>query len=178
MAEIKSTLDLVMEKTKHLTLSAEEKLEMQLQDIVKKVPGYMERLLDGALTPEQLLGEIKAQPRELTQRAHREIARQLSRTLDLTERTNPLLRALEMLAEPGWAEMLAEIKRCRSQYRKAAADSQRQARNRILEKLAAVGIRGSAVVAKLEGDASWETEDRRLRGPCEARLEALRAALG
>jgi hypothetical protein len=177
MAEIKSTLDLVMERTKHLTLSAEEKLEMQLQDFVKKVPGYMERLLGGALTPEELLNEIKTQPRELSERAHREIARQLSRTLDLTDRTSPLIPALEMLADPGWAEMLVEIKRCRSEYRKAAADLQRQARERMLARLAAEGIRGSAVVAKLEGDEFWETEDRRLRGPCETRLEALRAAI-
>jgi hypothetical protein len=62
MAEIKSTLDLVLEKTKHLKLSAEEKAEMQMQDFLKKVPGYVIQILDLSLMPEQLLDKIKALP--------------------------------------------------------------------------------------------------------------------
>ncbi len=177
MAEIKSTIDLVMEKTKHLTLSAEEKVEVQLQDFLKKVPGFVKRVLDGALAPEQLLDEIKTQPQELADRVRREIGRQLSQALDLSEKSNPLMLALEMLAEPGWSGLLAEVKRCRSQYQAARGVSQKQARDLILTRLAAAGIRGSAVVAKLEGDESWEAEDRRLRGPCEERLADLREAL-
>ncbi len=177
MAEIKSTIDLVMEKTKHLTLSAEEKVEVQFQDFLKKVPGFVKRVLDGALAPEQLLDEIKTQPQELADRVRREIGRQLSQALDLSEKSNPLMLALEMLAEPGWSGLLAEVKRCRSEYQAARGGSQKQARDRILTRLAAAGIRGSAVVAKLEGDESWEAEDRRRRGPCEGRLEDLREAL-
>jgi hypothetical protein len=55
MAEIKSTLDIVLEKTKHLALSAEEKVEMKVQEGLKKVPGYVERLLDLTLTPDRQL---------------------------------------------------------------------------------------------------------------------------
>jgi hypothetical protein len=62
MAEIKSTLDLVLEKTKHLKLSAEEKAEMQMQDFLKKVPGYVIQILDLSLMPEQLLDKTKALP--------------------------------------------------------------------------------------------------------------------
>ena len=177
MADIKSTIDLVMEKTKHLTLSAEEKLEVQLQVFLKKVPGFVKRVLDGALAPEQLLDEIKTQPQELAERVHREVARQLGQALDLSERSNPLILALEMLAEPGWSGLLAEVKRCRSEYQAARGGFQKLVRDRTLTRLAAAGIRGSAVVAKLEGDDSWEVEDRKRRRPCESRLEALRAAL-
>ena len=122
MAEIKSTLDLVMEKTKHLKLSPEEKLEIQLQDLLKKVPGYVELVLDGALTPEQLLDEIKTSAPEIAGQLRGEISRQLSRTLDLSEKTDPLIPALEILAEPAWSELLAEVKRCRPKYRKARID--------------------------------------------------------
>ncbi len=177
MAEIKSTIDLVMEKTKHLTLSAEEKVEVQLQDFLKKAPGLVKRVLDGALAPEQLMDEITTQPQELVDRVRREVARQLSQALDLSEKSNPMILALEMLAEPGWSGLLAEVKRCRSEYQEARGGSQKQARDRILTRLAAAGIRGSAVVAKLEGDESFEAEDRRRRGPCEERLADLREAL-
>ena len=137
MAEIKSTLDIVMEKTKHLTLSSEEKAEMQLQDFLKKTPGYMGRILDGTLTPEQLLNEIEALPGVLAKSARREIARQFSQVLDLTEKSDPLIPALEILAEPGWSDSLAEVKQCRSEYREARAGFQIQARDRILLDLAA-----------------------------------------
>lgn len=177
MAEIKSTLDLVMEKTKHLTLSPEEKLEMQLQDLLKKVPGYVQLVLDGTFTPEQLLDGIKTAAPEIAEQFRAEIARQLSRTLDLSEKTDPLIPALEILAEPAWSELLAEVKRCRPEYRKAKEGFQVQAQARILGNLAAAGIRGSAVVAKLEHDESWAAQDRKLRQSCEERLAALREAL-
>ena len=177
MAEIKSTLDLVMEKTKHLTLSAEEKLQLQLQDFLKKVPGYLQRVLDGTLSPQQLLSQIQGLPHELTEAGRGEIVRQFSQALDLTEKSDPLIPALEILADPGWTEMLAEAKRCRSEYRKVRSDRQKVARNRILADLAASGIQGTAVVPKLEGHEFWEAEDQRLRAPCEEQLAALREAL-
>ena len=177
MAEIKSTLELVMEKTKHLTLSAEEKVQMPLQDFLKKVPGYVKRTLDGGLTPEQLLSEIKTLPPELTEQARGEIVRQFSQALDMTEKSDPLIPVLEKLVEPDWTAMLAEFKLCRAEYRKARGDSQKEARNRILSGLAAVGIQGSAVVPKLVADEAWDAEDQKLREPCEERLEALRTAL-
>jgi hypothetical protein len=150
---------------------------MKLQDFLKKVPGYVQRVLDGVITSEQLLSEIQGLPRELTEPVRSEIVRQFSRALDLTEKSDPLIPALEILAEPGWTEVLAEAKRCRSEYRKARGHSQEEARARILAGLATVGIRGSAVVPRLKGDESWEAEDRKLRAPCEERLAALREAL-
>ncbi len=177
MAEIKSTLDLVLEKTKHLTLTAEEKAAMQLEAFLKKVPGYVERIVDLTLTPEQLLEEIKTLPQELRHQGSKEITRQISQALDLTEKTDPLIGALELLTEPDLSALLAEVRGCRRHYRQARADAWNRAQDRVLANLAAAEIRGSAVVAKLAGDPSWEAEDRELRRPCEERLEALRAAL-
>ena len=177
MAEIKSTLELVLEKTKHLSLSAEEKAEMQLRDFLKKLTGYVERILDGTLVPEKLLEEIEAQPQELRDRARKGVARHMSDALDLSPRSDPLMAALELLAEPDWSTLLAEVKSCRSSYRESRDVAWQQAQNRALASLAAAGIRGSAVVAKLEGTPSWEAEDSQLRQPCEELLASLRGAL-
>ena len=177
MAEIKSTLDLVMEKTKHLKLTKEEKAEMQLQDFLKKVPFYLYRILDSTLTPKQLLDEINSLPQGLTTRARVELAGKVSQTLDSTEKSDPLISVLEMLAEPGWSEILAEVKRCRDQYRQTREILGQQVQARLLEEFAAVGIRGSAVVAKLDGNPVWEAEDRELRQPWEDRLKTLKETL-
>jgi hypothetical protein len=177
MGEIKSTLDLVLEKTKGLTLSVEEKAAMQLQEALQKVPGYAERVLDGVLSAEALTAEIGGLPPEIREPVRRETARQMSLILDLDPHTDPLLNALESLAEPAWASLLGIFKRCRSDYRQARATGEQQARNRILAALAAAGIQGSAVVAKVASDPLWTAEDGRMRQQCEAHLEALRTAL-
>ena len=43
MGEIKSTLDLVLEKTKNLTLSSEEKEEQKQKEIEKRIKGMMQK---------------------------------------------------------------------------------------------------------------------------------------
>ena len=177
MAEIKSTLELVLEKTKHLSLSAEEKAEMQLQDFLKKFTGYVERILDCTLSAEKLLEEIETQPQGLRDQARKKVALHLSHALDLSPRSDPLVSVLELLAEPDWSTLLAEFKNCRSSYRESRNVAWKQAQNRALASLAAGGIRGSAVAAKLEGTPSWEAEDRQLRQPCEELLASLREAL-
>ena len=177
MAEIKSTLDIVLEKTKHLTLSAEEKVEMQLQQGLRKIPGYVERILDLTWTPELLQEKINDLPQETRKRIRGEIARQMSQALDLSARSDPLIGGLEVVAEPDWLVLLQEVKHCRDDYRKAREDARKQAQGRILAQLAAAGIGGSAVVAKVEGDGLWQEEDRRLREPCENRLKVLREAI-
>jgi len=49
MAEIKSTLDLVMEKTRHLTLSDEEKQEQKEKEFNKKLKGPAQKIQDQAI---------------------------------------------------------------------------------------------------------------------------------
>jgi len=53
MAEIKSTLDLVMERTRHLTLSREEKAARETEDYKRKLGGLIQRYLDRLITPGQ-----------------------------------------------------------------------------------------------------------------------------
>lgn len=66
MGEIKSTLDLVMARTQHLSLSAEEKSRQQRDEFDKRLSGLLQQYADTALTVtelknrlEKLLAEIK-----------------------------------------------------------------------------------------------------------------------
>ena len=44
MAEIKSTMDLIMERTKNLTMTDEEKKKLQLDELRGKVRGWVPAL--------------------------------------------------------------------------------------------------------------------------------------
>ena len=57
MGEIKSTLDLVLEKTRHLSLSSEEKQDLAAQEIEKRIKGMLQKYQNGLLTPEELKSE-------------------------------------------------------------------------------------------------------------------------
>lgn len=54
MAEIKSTLDLIMERTKGLELSAAEKAEIRLREATGTVRGWLQKFRDGLLSPDAL----------------------------------------------------------------------------------------------------------------------------
>jgi len=58
MAEIKSTLDLVMEKTKHLSLSEEEREAQEVEESKKTIRGILQRYLDRIITKEELLASL------------------------------------------------------------------------------------------------------------------------
>ena len=54
MAEIKSTLDLIMERTKDLVLTEEEKRDIQTQERQARVRGWVQRYRDGSLTGDDI----------------------------------------------------------------------------------------------------------------------------
>jgi len=55
MGEIKSTLDLIMEKTKNMTLTEEEKGAIRTRELKAKVRGWFQRYSDGLLTISDLM---------------------------------------------------------------------------------------------------------------------------
>ncbi len=59
MGEIKSTIDLVLEKTRNLTLSKEEKLGLAREELEKKIGGLLNRYLDNLLPISRLKEELK-----------------------------------------------------------------------------------------------------------------------
>ena len=58
MGEIKSTLDLVMEKTRHLTLSQEEKDSQKKAEVHKRLKGLVQKYQDNLLRKDRLEKEL------------------------------------------------------------------------------------------------------------------------
>ena len=59
MGEIKSTLDLVLEKTKDLTLSSEEKKAQKQKEIENRIKGLLQKYQDGFLSKSELKTEYE-----------------------------------------------------------------------------------------------------------------------
>ena len=60
MGEIKSTLDLVMERTRHLSLTAEEKAQQQRTEFEKRLKGLLQQYADEILTARVLMKRLDA----------------------------------------------------------------------------------------------------------------------
>ena len=151
MAEIKSTLDIIMEKTKGLSLSAEEKEALKREETAKKIRAWVQRFLDNKAT----LEEVK---RELKEALKDEAARSLLRA-ELIAHLHP---------EGGNGKvfrMMKELLNLRTKPVEEKIDAflkglivMRVARLKHLEeKLAGSGIFGSAILPNIAGDPEWES---------------------
>lgn len=155
MAEIKSTLDLVMEKTRNLKFSAEEKRAARLEEAQKAFNGLLQKHLDQELTLEALqtgladvvckhdLDDSGVLRKVVLDRLNLETLQ--APLLDVLERVfGCKIEPLRVLAGDYQAEM---TQRADDRRRELAAflKTQRQ-------------VWGSAVTPNLEGDNKWRDE--------------------
>jgi hypothetical protein len=59
MAEIKSTLDIIMERTKNLTMTDDEKASFRRKEAEGKVKGWIQRYQDGAIGLDKLRSDFE-----------------------------------------------------------------------------------------------------------------------
>jgi len=160
MAEIKSTLDLIMEKTKHLSLNDREKKAFERQQLVQRVRVHLLRFLNGEKDAGYLAQELDHLPPE-----KRDEGKKLSLDL-LMERTSPFeddTRILEGVARllgenerERWEKALAPLKReCQEDLQKAREASTARSR----ASLAAAGLRGSALLPPFDDQDPWWKEE-------------------
>jgi hypothetical protein len=174
MGEIKSTLDLVMEKTKDLSLSAEERQAQKNQEIEKRIRGLLQKFNDQALNVDNFKAEYQ----------------KLKKDYDLSGNA-PLIKETCGQIEFGadnhaWFELLAQFKvvdieGVTSVLREfdEIIDAAAQEQSKILRaKLAkAHSISGSAVVPNLEADKAWQERSGQIRAKFEARLNQAKKEL-
>ncbi|PKN29695.1 MAG: hypothetical protein CVU64_06965 [Deltaproteobacteria bacterium HGW-Deltaproteobacteria-21] len=170
MSEIKSTLDLIMEKTKHLTMNEEEKKKYREKEIAGKVKGLVQRRLDGLLTGERFHKEIGALFRETEDEgAVKNLFRdEVADRLELGRENEPLLDMLKTAigADP------EPVRTILYSYESKAALLRDSQEKTLREKLRKRGISGPAAVPNLEADPAWRQALEDLRKDLKEELKA------
>jgi hypothetical protein len=167
MAEIKSTLDLVMERTRHLTLSEEEKREQALGEFKRNVSGLIQKFQDGFLTPDSFRVDLHRLQESSQVMDNGIIFEEITRRLDLDGDNSPLIQLLAGTcgAEPegltailaAYMEALEDLTGNRLDQAKRGLERER-------------GISGTAVLPNLSADPGWIADQQRLRDRFEAIL--------
>ena len=176
MAEIKSAIELAMEKTKDLHLSREEMQKLKEEEMKSKAHSLVNRFLEVDFHLKEAEKELlKFTPDERKQleklmRQYLSEAIQLDRDNDLIfqgietfrEESKPLIRQIQQL-----------IKKYREQKEKAYEETEKN----LLTNWQKQGISGSAVQAKVEGGPEWEKALSRFKPAFEEQLRVLQEEL-
>lgn len=149
MGEIKSTLDLVMEKTRHMTLSAEEKARQQKADFEKRLQGLLQQYEDQVLSTDELRKRIEQLQAELKVYERQLVAEAVLMRIDpdsISERQLDMVSSLVPSARIILQKILES-------HREKHAEFFQAGKQLLLDKLAGQhGIKGSAVLPNIEKD--------------------------
>ena len=171
MGEIKSTLDLVMEKTKHLSLSEEEKQNQKKNEIEKRVNGLLQKYQDQVLSLEQLLTEYARLKQKLGLSDDHFLINQAINKIDLTGDNRFLLELLNQFCGPKIAGIDSILNDFQEEFNSAASYRLVELREELARKHS---ISGSAVVPNLQADGVWQAEAGEIRSRYDMKLAAER----
>lgn len=167
MGEIKSTLDLIMEKTKNLSMSPEEKEEIRRQDWLKKARGWIQKFLDDLVDLDRVKGELlnKEHPSGWEKILKKELIDGLEPESD-NEKRFQLMKELLGISPKGFIKIL--------EGHHQRLDLKRNKRMAFIKsQLSNQGISGTAVIPNLEGDPAWKTFYEQATKTCKEEITGL-----
>jgi len=176
MGEIKSTLDLVLEKTRHLSLSKAERADQRKTELKKIMLGIFKKYQDQTLTLEASKKELDLLKEKYVELSITDYLKGVvGEKLDLDQDNAWLLVLLSSVAEID-VSPLEKIfdefkKRIKQLSEKGIEEKKRSLADKFL-------ISGSAVVPNLESDATFKSELENIRLEYDARLDSEKAKLG
>ena len=165
MVEIKSTMDIIMEKTKGLTMTDKEKQEFRRQEMEGKIKGLIQKYVDGLMGTERLkeaIANLRARKQEELEQL---VRKETMALIQPGESNAPLLEILSSVAgmDPDPIMKLLDDFDSKIEYERAG-------REQVLrEEFRKKGISGSAVIPNLDADEAWgkllsEAKDRFRQG--------------
>ena len=151
MGEIKSTLDIIMEKTKGLTMTEEEKEAFRKKETEGKVRGLLQRFLDGFIDAERLKDEIGGLGEKRYAVSREALIRECMGHMEPGADNTILLDALENAAGLD----IAPIRKIILDYNQDLEQQKMDRKQVLQENLKGLGISGSAVIPNIHADQGW-----------------------
>ncbi len=172
MGEIKSTLDIVMEKTKHLSLSEEEREAQKKEDAKKNVRGLIQKYKDRIFDAKQLEDEWNSLEKEYSLSDRQLLVDEIVDQIHLnTENSLPVASLREICGQDtGPLESVLE------DYINKKTEVVQAKQKAIQEEIAdRYHISGSAVVPNLETDSDWAEAMKAFENNYQEEFEAEKA---
>jgi hypothetical protein len=168
MGEIRSTLDLIMERTKDLSLSQEEKQKIRRQEWLGKARGWVQKYLDGFIDPQELKKAIEALGED--DGAADILKQELIKAVDPEGDNEQRWEVLEDL----WGVSRDPLRRIIEHFRTGLTEAGARRAGDLASRLAERGISGTSVVPNLNRDPEWVSYHRQAVRDCREALKALK----
>ena len=151
MAEIKSTLDIIMEKTKGMTMTEAERVQLRRKEWAGKIKGWVQKYLDNLINLETLRSELKKEGKEryfeLQKILKNEILNRIEPDTDNSDLFKVLEDVLDIRREP--------FERAVNRFQEEVALERAGKLESLKFQLSQIGISGSAVIPNLNNDTQW-----------------------
>ena len=177
MGEIKSTLELAMERTKKFAISEKEKEEIKQKEVFQKATSLFHRYREGHLPLSDILKEIDKMEQRTATTVKESLLSQWIDALSLDDDAERILKGVESLKQRSMDEVKQKFYHLFSQYQEEKERVKEKARLQLIEGLEKDGIYGSAVEPKLEGSELWKKENEKLDHPYRIKLEKIKEQL-
>lgn len=174
MGEIKSTLDLVLEKTKNLTLSSEEKKQQTKQEIENRIKGMVQKYQDGLYSKSELMAGYELLKKDYNLSTDDSLIIEITHRLELNRNNQSLFELLQECCTINTAAIETTIDDFQHTYHQASQNRLTQLKKDLAEQHA---ITGSAVLPNLDTDESWQQKFSEIRAAYEDQLNRVRDGL-
>jgi hypothetical protein len=151
MAEIKSTLDIIMEKAKKFSVTEEERQGFKRQELEGKIKGLVQKTIDGILDFERFQVEVTALQAKDKDLVDQVLKEELVTRLEVERNSQELLKMLEYVA----GSTSSGVRKVLADYEKKGEKQKDIRRKTLLESFKKKGISGSAVLPNLDADPEW-----------------------
>jgi len=168
MAEIKSTLDLIMERTKDLTMTVDEKKALQRKEWEGRVKGWVQKYIGGTIPLEDLKIQVEScqsKIQELPDIIKAEVVQHIHPENDNAS----LLQLLEELLDTD-AKPIVDLITLFQNNLNASMIARRKAMKKALEQKK---VFGSSVVPNLDHDGEWQEYLQKYRLDFKKQLSSL-----
>jgi len=177
MGEIKSTLELAMERTKKFAISAKAKEEIKQKEVLQKATSLFHRYREGHLPLNEIIKEIERMEENTGTTVRKLLLSQWIDALSLDDDDERILKGIESLEQRSIDEVKQKFHHLLSQYEGEQQKIKEKVRVQFTEALRKDSIYGSAVEPKLEGSEIWKKEIEKLSHSYKKKLEEIKEQL-
>jgi hypothetical protein len=177
MGEIKSTLELALERTRKLAITQGEKEEIKRQELLKKATGLSRRYMEGDVPLHEVLREIERMPDQKKSKVKKLLLSQWIEALSLESDHERLFDGIESLRGMKVSEVREKFQLLVSEYQMERKKAERDIERQAIEELKSEGFSGTAVVPWLEGNPQWRERSQAMNAVFRQRVEEVREAL-
>ena len=167
MGEIKSTIDLVMEKTKHLTMTEDEKSLTKTRSAKQKIKGLIQKFRDTLLTKDKFGKELDLIGTETGFEISPLLLEELLEQISLFEDNAACMDLLQSFCDIPVKELKLVLNNFKEDYQSALQDQIEALKEEIFQKH---GFSGSAILPNLDEDSQWQKKYQQI---CEIHQKIL-----